>query len=133
VKPFWLLIAVFCLSGCLEVHPPEEDPPIQQLYSSQLSKLKIGMSLEEFRGVMPMTYPIGQNRETTAYELKDVRKYATRTFSRPVDTAMGLAPSPYRDSVQILWFYFYNGQLVQWGRPNDWPVNPDKIIEIRQR
>jgi len=32
---------------------------------------------------------------------------------------------------RIIWFYFWEGKLVQWGRPNDWPQNPDAIFEMR--
>lgn len=34
---------------------------------------------------------------------------------------------------ETLWFYFYKDQLVQWGKPQDWPKNPDLIIEKRNR
>lgn len=32
-----------------------------------------------------------------------------------------------------LWFYFFKGELVKWGRPYDWPTDPDLIIETRIR
>jgi hypothetical protein len=31
------------------------------------------------------------------------------------------------------WFYFFDGKLIQYGSPNDWPTEPDKIIEVRKR
>lgn len=34
---------------------------------------------------------------------------------------------------QPKWFYFFNNRLVQYGNPNDWPENPDMIIELRIR
>jgi hypothetical protein len=30
------------------------------------------------------------------------------------------------------WFYFYNGKLVQYGLPNDWPKDPvQDPVEVR--
>jgi hypothetical protein len=52
---------------------------------------------------------------------------------RPLDKALGFVPPRKRVDVQVLWFYFYTDRLVKWGRPNDWPERPDKILEIRQR
>jgi hypothetical protein len=34
---------------------------------------------------------------------------------------------------QSQWFYFYNGRLIQYGNPNDWPADPNIIIETRRR
>ncbi|MBO9484502.1 MULTISPECIES: hypothetical protein [Gammaproteobacteria] len=31
----------------------------------------------------------------------------------------------------VTWFYFYNNKLIQYGQPQDWPAEPDTIIEVR--
>jgi len=33
----------------------------------------------------------------------------------------------------LMWFYIYDGRLVKWGKPNDWPQKADLIIEKRIR
>lgn len=34
---------------------------------------------------------------------------------------------------EIYYLYFYNDKLVQWGRPQDWQREADRIYEIRYR
>lgn len=34
---------------------------------------------------------------------------------------------------EIYYLYFYDGKLVQWGRPQDWKSEADRIYEIRFR
>ena len=34
---------------------------------------------------------------------------------------------------ETYWLYFYNGELIQWGRPGDWQREADRIYEIRVR
>jgi hypothetical protein len=34
---------------------------------------------------------------------------------------------------RVTWFYFYNNKLVQYGLPNDWPADPDRVIQIQSR
>ncbi|MBI3245957.1 MAG: hypothetical protein HYZ50_05575 [Deltaproteobacteria bacterium] len=36
-------------------------------------------------------------------------------------------------AAEIYWLYFWNGELVQWGRPGDWQREADAIYEIRTR
>jgi len=31
------------------------------------------------------------------------------------------------------WFYFLEDSLIKYGEPNDWPSEPDVIIELRER
>lgn len=34
---------------------------------------------------------------------------------------------------EIYYLYFYNGELIQWGRPQDWQKEADRIYEVRFR
>ncbi|MBB1150271.1 hypothetical protein H4K35_09035 [Myroides sp. NP-2] len=34
---------------------------------------------------------------------------------------------------EIYYLYFYNNELIQWGRPQDWQKEADRIYEIRFR
>ena len=130
-----LLISGCFLVGCWSVPVVEAPKSIQQVYSDRLCKVKIGMALEDFRHLFPEAYVAGQNESTTAYELKDSQKFRLQVDQdqRPVDSALGLYRAPVRTSTQLLWFYFYTGTLVKWGRPQDWPEKPDVIIEKRIR
>lgn len=115
--------------------PATELPSVNQVYASRLSALDIGMSLQDFRGKFPEALPAGQSGPTTAYELSHSQQYILESDTRrqPLDYAAGIwTPKPRTDKRE-LWFYFYRNQLVQWGKPQDWPQNPDVIIETRAR
>lgn len=34
---------------------------------------------------------------------------------------------------RVTWVYFYNNKLIQYGLPNDWPLEPDQVIQIQSR
>ena len=128
--------ALLLLTGCASsVDTVDEPQKIQEIYSGRLSTLKTGMALAQFRGVFPEAYVGGQSGLTTAYELKNTQKYVLESDMdrRPVDSALGLYHPRPRKLTQVLWFYFYDDRLVQWGLPNDWPTAPDKILEVRVR
>lgn len=119
--------------GAEVVYQSGQLTPIQQAYSDRLSQVRSGMALEQFRAVVPEAYVAGQNEEITAYELTRLARYVTQ---RDIDeqNSRWLAGSPrIRTEKQILWFYFYKDRLIKWGRPQDWPQKPDKVVEIRER
>ena len=115
--------------------PATELPSINSVYSARLSELNIGMSLQDFRSKFSEAIVAGQSGATTAYELSHSQQYIllSDTNRRPLDYAAGIwTPNP-RTNKNELWFYFFKNQLVQWGKPRDWPQNPDLIIENRSR
>jgi hypothetical protein len=125
-----VLVSILSAPGC----GPQfagEIRPIQQVHADRLSRLKIGMSLAEFRGIFPEAYPGGQKGTTTAYHLDSKQVIVDRR--RRLDQAAGIYTPQNVVSEQSLWFYFYDDRLAQWGRPNDWPERPDLIIENRSR
>lgn len=130
-----ILLLAALLQGCASGPLKSELKDIRQVNAPKLAKLKIGMSLDEFQTAFPEAYVAGQNGETTGYELRQEQKYIDDAdwAGRPVDRALGFVPPRKRVDVQVLWFYFYTDRLVKWGRPNDWPERPNKILEIRQR
>lgn len=130
------LVALFvsvAISGCASsgghkfVNDESELPSVQEKYSSQLSKLEIGISLEDFRQVFPKAYVGGQNEKTTAYELADVEKYVTQKDIDRQNLIWGFGSPKPQTAKRTLWFYFYDDKLVKWGRPQDWPENPYAI------
>jgi hypothetical protein len=130
-----VLLSAILFQGCATGPLKSELKDIRQVNAPKLAKLKIGMPLEEFQAVFPEAYPAGQNGDTTGYESRLEQKYIDDAdwAGRPLDKALGFVPPRKRVDVQVLWFYFYTDRLVKWGRPNDWPERPDKILEIRQR
>ncbi|MEN9573506.1 MAG: hypothetical protein RL514_1361 [Verrucomicrobiota bacterium] len=108
-------------------------PSVQSVLADRLSQLKIGMSLEDFRRVMPEAYVGGQSEATTAYEVAKSLKYVTQADIARHNLIWGAGSPPARSQRAVLWFYFYKDQLVKWGRPQDWPDKPDIILEKRIR
>jgi hypothetical protein len=106
----------------------------QRLLKGELRRVQIGMALNDFERALPDAYPIGAQGDTTAWEFTAKYEYIdARDITRPVDFRAGIwHPAP-RVKELPLWFYFRNGSLLSWGRPNDWPRPPDIIIEHRER
>ena len=127
------------LTGCATVpqgahlvDSPDQLPSIQQDKAGLLDHIKIGMNLADFRALVPEAYVGGQSQDTTAYELTQVQKYVTKQDIDRQNFWWGAGSPDARTAKQVLWFYFYKGQLVKWGRPQDWPEHPDVIVEHRE-
>lgn len=107
-----LLIVLVCVCGC-------STQSITQRHASQLAQLNPGMSLDEFRLIMPRAVPAGQaasgGQMIDAYEVEHTYMY---------DTWSG------RTTHQRLWFYFVDKTLVKWGEPGDWPSENDVAIVV---
>ncbi len=110
-----LALVVAFIAGC-------STQPINKKYGSQLSQLKPGTSLSEFRQILPKAAVAGQNSvdglRVDAYEI---------THNYMYDSWNGFTRT------ERLWFYFYNETLVKWGPPGSWPVKADLVIEQRKR
>lgn len=111
------IIASLCaIAGCTSTQP------INKRYASELSQLEPGLSLIEFKSLLPQAVVAGQNsvagNRIDAYEVSHRYMY---------DTWYGLT----RD--EKLWFYFHDESLVKWGPPGAWPKPADFIIEQRVR
>ncbi len=131
-----LLVIATLATGCatapkdtLVVDHPNDLQSLHAALADRLSQLRIGMSLESFRRLMPEAYAGGQSDATTAYEVAQSQKYVTQDdlFMQNLVRGGG-SPRP-RTKQEVLWFYFYKDQLVKWGRPQDWPDQPDVILE----
>jgi hypothetical protein len=120
-------------SGATVVDDPGDLPALQAVLKDRLSQLKTGMSLDEFRRLMPEAYVGGQNDATTAYEIELTQKYVTQEDLDRQNLIWGVGSPRARSKKEALWFYFYKDQLVKWGRPQDWPDKPDFILETRVR
>jgi hypothetical protein len=119
--------------GALVVNDPSDLPSVQAVHSHRLSQLKTGMSLEEFRRLMPEAYVWGQNDATTAYEIEESLQFVTHDDIDRQNLTWGVGSPRARSKKEVPWFYFFKEQLVKWGRPQDWPDKPDVILETRVR
>jgi hypothetical protein len=138
---FRQLLAVVLLSmfaGCAIAPPgaivldsPAAMPSIQGSESARLEKISIGMTVPEFKSVFPEAYVGGQSGQTTAYEFVRIQKYVTQGDIDRQNFWWGAGSPDAREYRQSLWFYFYGGRLVKWGRPQDWP-EPNELI-IREK
>jgi len=118
-----LLISV-AISGCATsegyrvVHSEQELSTIDEIYSSELSKLEVGMSFEDFRRILPEAYPVEPYESTGNYQLENTQKYVF-----PEDISWNkfhwlvgdLYPRTY---TQIVYFYFSDDKLLKWGEPS---------------
>ncbi len=120
-----ILIAImFLMSGCATTGINKND------YHSRLGKVELGMTKEEFKGVFPETIPRGAKQyskgsvEVLELSYEYYSFFPTGNKNRNEWTGMEGQPQ---------WFYFYNGKLIQYGNPEDWPKDSDLIIEQRVR
>jgi hypothetical protein len=134
----FLLFAISIFSGCATapkgaeiVERASQLTPIQEVYSERLRQVSIGMNLQNYLRVFPESYPGGQSGGTTAYELSRKADYVTSYDITMQNILWGVGSPRAKTERQVLWFYFYDGKLIKWGNPGDWPPAPDTIIEVR--
>ena len=93
----------------------------------QLSKIELGMTKDQVLGIMPKGVPRGAKLYPKGSV--SVLEYEAGTYA-----PFNYGANPWTGMInQTMWLYFYNGKLIQWGKPGDWPTNPDAIVEIRDR
>jgi hypothetical protein len=119
-----IIVSLLLLAGCAAVGVGKSD------YFSRLQSIDLGMTKVAFRSVFPESVPRGAKQYPNG--TIEVLEVAYQSYA--------FIPSGNRDrngltgmEAQSQWFYFYNGKLIQYGNPNDWPSNPDLIIETRSR
>ena len=107
--------------GAERVHNAAEVPSLQKREAGRLDRIKVGMSIAEFKTVFPEAYVGGQSGAVVAYELSDAKLYVTDNDMLRQNLLLGFgSPSPHGQK-QVLWFYFRGDALVKWGNPQDWP------------
>jgi len=115
---FALTLIAF-VSGCAFV-------TVKESYSGRRDKVKVGMSKAEFKKLFPEAVVkevrlslSGSNTE--ALEVVDEFYSVVDTGNKNRDPKTGMQK-------EIKWFYFYKDALVQFDEPNNWPNNPEKIL-----
>ena len=124
IRAILILFVAVAISGC-DVHEDyvvvynstEELPSIEKIYSAELSKLEIGMSLEDFRLIFPQAYPLAPYESTGTYEVQDIQKFVFQQ-----DTALQISHWLFgaepRTHKRFLKFYFSDNKLLRWGKPS---------------
>lgn len=115
------LTVIIILSSCANQIYSWSYSPINVKYAKQIDQVTLSMSKEELRKILPKLHVRGQTY--VEGELIEALELQHNYWA-------GVGGYLIYDK---LWFYFYNGQLVKWGQPNDWPQKPDLIIEKRYR
>ncbi len=114
----------FIVVGCASTGLPKKN------YYNKLGQVKLGMTKSEFKRVFPESIPRGAKKypKGTVEVLEVSYEYYSffPTGNRNRNEWTGMEGQPQ-------WFYFYNGELIQYGNPEDWPTDPDLIIEKRIR
>lgn|GEM_PF-796063 len=117
-------IVISALAGCASGGLDRDE------YYERLRGISLGVEKNDFLQTFPEAIPRGArqypNGTVEVMELS-YEYYAfmpTGNTNRNEITGM---------EAQLQWFYFYNDTLIQYGNPNDWPQNPDIIIESRAR
>ena len=117
-----VITRIACIVWLLSLMGCGSSQSINEKYATELSTLQPGISLSEFREMLPKALPAGQNSiggmRVDAYEVSHEHMY---------DTWYGLTRE------EKLWFFFYNQKLVKWGPPGSWPERADLIVETRVR
>lgn len=126
------LSAVLLLSVCGVLGGCQSPGMVSDAYLASTRQIEMGMSKPDFFRLFPTAEPRGAKMypkgSVEVYEVKvsQYRFMPSNDSSYVRDAFSGIES-------KVTWFYFYNGILVQYGMPNDWPAEPDKVIEIRQR
>ena len=118
-----ILAAMLGLLGCT----PAESVPLAE-YQTTVASIKLGISKQDFLKVFPRAEARGaKSMPKGNVELLEVTVYRYH-FGPTSEPEWNSVPG---GQVKKVWFYFYNGLLVQFGNPNDWPEHPDLILETR--
>jgi hypothetical protein len=116
-----IIVLLLMLTGCSNQMYSMSYSPINVMYAAELSNVSLGMRKEQLISSLPTLVPRGQNlvgsQQIEALELQ--HNYWSGVGGQLI--------------YDRLWFYFVDEALVRWGQPNDWPTDPDLIIENRQR
>ncbi len=118
-----LLVSGCASSGDYPVVKNESQlPTLEERYYRKFREIELGMSLGDYLSLFPFTYKIEEQEGVIAYELLNRQRYLTREDLIRQNLMYGMGTPEPRIAIRKIWFYFYNGELVKWGRPNDWPV-----------
>src|SRR5438105_14674826 len=119
IKSLIAVLLVAMLVGCASTSINEQN--------KKLARLELGMTKEQVLVIMPGGVPRGAKLYPNGSI--SVLEYESGTYS-----PFSYSANPWTGMVnQTMWLYFYNGKLIQWGKPGDWPADPDAIFELRNR
>ena len=99
------LIVVISLAGCVTTRT------INQEYQAELQQVHPGMTVAEFRTVMPQATAIRQSTNDDGH--------ISATYEIDHRRALQDRPWWWRKKLEKVWFHFLDGRLVKWGAPEE--------------
>ncbi len=117
------LVAMLGLLACT----PAVSIPLAD-YQSTVAAIRLGINKQDFLKIFPKAEASGAKSFPSGnVEVLEVTVYRYH-FGPSSEPEWNSVPG---GQVKKVWFYFYNGNLVQYGNPNDWPEHSDLILETR--
>ncbi len=113
---FISLVCALSLTACANHVYSLSYSPITKEYAQQLDQVSLGMTKPQLRNVFPTIVTRGQT-------LVDGKQVEAMELAHNYWAGVGG-----RLQEDRLWFYFFEGRLVKWGHPNDWPAPQELII-----
>ena len=123
-KNIFVLLFAILITSCASVGINKKN------YNEKIKKISIGMQKDDFMEAFPEAIPRGAKKyndgtiEVLEVLVEHYSFYPTDTTNRNIWTGM---------EGHSQWFYFKKNELIQYGKPNDWPKEPTEIIELRNR
>jgi len=91
----------------------------KDVFERQMQQVRVGMSFADFQALFPQTISRGGDRRSegmvTAFEVA----YDYYSF---YDTGNELRNDATGTERVITWFFFLDGKLVKYGKPESWPT-----------
>lgn len=98
-------------------------------YQTRMARVSLGMRKAEFLAV----FPEAEDRGGKAYPDGHVEVFEVRWRYYSFFPTGNPNRNPWTGNEgKPVWFYFFEGRLVQYGEPGDWPADPGKAIEVRK-
>lgn len=119
-------LALFALSACAGSGMSRRE------YSQAAAQIELGMTKREFVALFPDAEPRGARQYPNGAVEVFEQVVSEYRFAPSGDPSFDRNRMTGTES-RLTWFYFYEGRLVQYGTPDDWPANPDQLIEVRVR
>ncbi len=121
LKIVFPILATLIFAGCVKVQ--------NKHLKHRMCKITVGMSKNE---VVEILGKDGYVRSSAINELNKVIEILQYEYKfQDYDPFIG--PRRFPDEHDTYWFKFYDGKLVNWGKPGDWKKEADNISEIRFR
>lgn len=121
----FLILPLFFFVACSSVGLKEDE------YDRRMASISLGDSKKDFAKLFPEAKPRGARKYPNgSVEVLEVpvEKYSFWPSGQGVkrNEWSGMEGHP-------IWFYFYEGKLVQYGKPGDWPKEAEITVNVNSK